>query len=485
MSIELRGANAVMYECRDAEVLLEARAGSGKTVAACKKVYDAALQYPGSQHLLCRQTRKSMTDSTLVTFESVVGDRHPEVTRVGRDGRHSYRFGGSEIVCAGLDEPAKAFGTAWGLILIEEAVETSLDALELFSRAARDPKLRREGGSAPFPYHQVIAVTNPSNPRHHLNLRATPAPDNLRRVETKADWKRLDEFNSGPQAGKMRRIIGVHQDNPLFFDLDGWAWTAEGAAYIDRLGRMSGHNRDRMLYGLWVAAAGSVFGSQFIDSRNVVGDYAVPADWPTWFFLDPGYDHPCGAFWVTATPTGRRVIVDELYVRQTPINDDPETGTVGIASLIRQRERDKGYRPVGRYLDPRMGFSKTAYSNGKTIQERFQEEGFEFDPWPALAMASKDAAVDTMRTMLTKGSLRTMARCANFRMECQSWSYKRNTSGEQLQGDDQYEDRNNHLIDGALGMVTMDLAVPPEIPIEIPGYERETGPVDEREREEQ
>ena len=41
--------------------------------------------------------------------------------------------------------------------------------------------------------------------------------------------------------------------------------------------------------------------------------------------------------------------------------------------------------------------------------------------------------------------------CPATRQEFQSWAYKRNAQGEQLVGDDQYEDRNNHILDGVIG----------------------------------
>src|SRR6185436_16039537 len=105
--IVLRGAAGVLWQMGmglggvpfSEETLLEGRAGTGKSVGICKLLVDRCRAWPGSQHLICRQTRESMTDSILVTLESVIGDSHPEVTRCGRGNRHSYNIGGSEIIC--------------------------------------------------------------------------------------------------------------------------------------------------------------------------------------------------------------------------------------------------------------------------------------------------------------------------------------------------------------------------------------------------
>src|SRR3954465_15271373 len=168
--MNLRGASAFLLRgCVDEEVLLCGPPGTSKTVAGSQLLVDACQRYPGSRHLLCRKERSSMTNTTLVTLESVIGDNTPEVRRVSREQRHSYRVFGSEIVCGGADEPSKTFGSAWGKIVVEEAIELPLESWELFGRAARDPKFRREQAVEAACPHQRIAITNPGGPDHWLN----------------------------------------------------------------------------------------------------------------------------------------------------------------------------------------------------------------------------------------------------------------------------------------------------------------------------
>ncbi len=452
--IVLCGANFSLYECRDEEILLEARAGTGKSVAAAKKLLDACYQYPGSRHLLCRQTRKSLTDGGLVILESVIGDSHPEVMRVSREQRHSYRLNGSEIVLAGLhDEPEKAFGTAWGLIVCEEAIEIPLDSWELFGRAARDPKLRRAGKAASFPYHQRIAITNPGSPGHWLNKRAFPASDTLRKVTCWADLNRLHMYNDSEQPGVMRRMIGCHQDNPVFFDVDRWEWTAEGIKYLNSLGAMSEHRRLRMLEGLWVATEGGVFSGSF-GPRNIVPPFIIPQDWPVWCYMDPGYDHPCAVAWYTMGPAGRRWIIDEIYVRQT----DADIVFKDIIEL----ERRRGYKTVRRFMDPRYGWQRTQQSRitQPLADIAKQYHGLHFDPWPATQKASKVAAVELLRRAFGDESLAIFDRCPNAINEFYSWKYKRKMDGSVPDGDDAYEDNNNHCIYGDTLIWTTDGLLP-------------------------
>ena len=82
-SVTLYGVNQYLYdECRDEEVLLVGGAGTGKTIGALKKLVDSCLKYPGSHHLLCRQTRESLTDSTLPTLESIIGTLHANLPQI-------------------------------------------------------------------------------------------------------------------------------------------------------------------------------------------------------------------------------------------------------------------------------------------------------------------------------------------------------------------------------------------------------------------
>jgi hypothetical protein len=441
MAITLSGAAAQLYTLRDEEILLEGPAGCGKTVGALKKMVDACFQYPESQHLLCRDTRESMTGTILVTLESILGPIN-EVTRVKRSQRKEYRLGQSEIVCAGLDNPERAFGSGFGIVVVEEAREIAEESWELFGRAARDPKVRRAGDGAPFPYHQRIAVTNPGPPSHWLNRRATPCPDKIRRVENYGDLARTHAYNRGHQAGKMRRLVAVHQDNPRYFNPDSWRWTEDGARYLKTLeASMTGPRLAWMRYGLWAAAEGSVFGGYFTREKNVVKPFPIPSYWPVYFYLDPGRDHPCGAFWLAISPTQKHYVVAEIH--ETGLDFDK------TAEKIKAIEERSGLHPVARFMDPRMGFAETYYAkHGRTIAEEFKDLGMIFDPWPYLQKASKVAAVDATCRAFLNGELFIFDGCNGAVGEVESWSYRRLRGGIIPTGDDQYEDKNNDIIDG-------------------------------------
>jgi PBSX family phage terminase large subunit len=458
MPITLRGAAAVLYRCDDEEVLIEGRAGTGKTVGALKKIVDRCQAYPGSQHLVCRETRSSMTDSTLVTLESIIGDAHPEVTRCARKQRHSYSLHGSEIVIGGLDEPTKIFSTGWDTIYLNEGIEATEEAWELFGRSARDPRLRRSGHAQRRPKHQRIADCNPWAPSHWLNQRASAASDSLRRVQSYQDWCRLDTYNGGVQTGRMRRLISVHQDNPTFFDVHDWRWLEDGERYIASLKMMSGHQRTRMLEGRWVAAEGAVY-PEFNEEAHVVTPFPIPKLWPCIVAKDPGRDHPDATVLAARAPLFvdlpqadgsvyrmyRLYIAAESVVRQTTVSQDAEVLTKLCSTFNVTRK-------VG---DPHYMFSLTKMSDtGRTIAQQMRDYGHVFEPAPAAANQAQIAQqVELVRTYLTTigpdgcPMLQVFRSCPNVIRGFQTWGYVRDTRGQMKGGEDKFEDIGDDEMD--------------------------------------
>lgn len=433
MAREIRGAVAHLFGCTDREVLIEGRAGTGKSIGILSYLHDRARRYPGCRILICRKTRESCTDSVMVSFEEkVLGPTHPMLAGAGRQNRHSYTYPNrSEIVVGGLDKPAKLFSTEWDIVYVNEGTEISAGSWELFGRAMRNGKM---------PYQQRIADCNPEAPGHWLNCRAAPCTDTIRNVENPADYRRLQEYNTGPQSGPMRRMVSVHQDNPHYFDLVGWKWLAPGQTYIAELDAMTGHRRERMRRGRWVAAEGIVFPE--FDDDHIVPGFAVPHDWPVYVGIDPGFDCPCAILWLTVAPNQTVFVMDELY-----------RGGLSIAQHaqdIHARNHGRNIRRI--YADPQHAFSRTAQSP-KTIAGQFADCGINVGPWPR--STDKQAMVEAVRDKLRARKLFFFKNCVNTINEMQSWSYKRRASNPDspLPGDDTYEQQNDHTIDCVCGLI--------------------------------
>jgi hypothetical protein len=444
---ELRGAMAALFTCTDREVMVEGRAGTAKTTGILTKILHRCERFPGSRHLIVRAHRSDLTNSVLVTLERLMGAEHPEVLRMSRQNRHSYRWGRADIELGGLDEPGKMFSTEYDTIYMAEATEIpTVDPWELFGRAMRNNKCD---------YHQRIADCNPGPPSHWLNKRSTPASDVLRDSwKTREAYNRLQHFNHhqprDPAAHPMRRLVSVHPDNPGYWDAGRWDWTPQGRTFLEELQSMTGHRRSRMLDGRWKVAEGAVY-PEFDESRHVIDPITPPADWPVYVGWDPGYDHPSAILWFAVAPNGCLYFFDEIY-----------QGGMGVSeycALVRRRNAGRTVRAY--YADPQQAFRHTADSP-RSIAEQAADCGIHMTPWPR--STDVDAMVNAVRERLKRvdpesglpaPGLKVCRNCANTINEFQSWKFKRNAKGEQLSGDDQYEDKLNDAMDVVKGVCSI------------------------------
>jgi hypothetical protein len=252
-----KGAAARLFVTHAPEVLLDGPAGTGKTRAFMEYLHWLCEQYPGMRALVARDTRVSMTESVLVTWEKLVlWPGHPMLEGPERENRHSYKHpNSSEIVCGGLDNPDRIMSTEYDIIYVPEATEAKQEAWGKLSTRLRNkhiPKGAKSGGPRrkkadgewaedqamepdPFTgelkpawFTQAWACVNPNHPLHWINVRATPKGELV--------WKGSDIRGTG----EMVRLKSRHEDNP-----------SVDAAYLNRLRSLKGTNRKRLYEGIW------------------------------------------------------------------------------------------------------------------------------------------------------------------------------------------------------------------------------------------
>ena len=268
-----------MFESDAPELLLSGPAGTGKSMAICARLIHDAEKYPGCRILIGRKTRVSMSQSILVTFETMLEMMgFGEVsTGVGRPQRSRYVMpNGSEFVCYGFDDPERIKSSEYDRIYVNENTELTLDDWEIAMSRLRNGKT---------PFHQALADANPGAPNHWL----------LQRVKS----------------GAMEHIDSRHEDNPWMYD-PRTGWTQQGKEYIKRLDALTGARKARLRYGQWVAAEGAVFEESWDPAKHIVAHEDVPEAKRYFASVDWGYRDPF-VMQVWAWHDKRMYLVREVY----------------------------------------------------------------------------------------------------------------------------------------------------------------------------
>jgi phage terminase large subunit len=289
LRFQFHGANRDAYRSTAPELLLAGPAGTGKSYALLARCYRLLESHPGCRVLFCRGTRASLTQSGLVTWEKILGERHPVLTRrpVTRRVRQSYEFpNGSEMVVAGLDDPGKTLSSEYDAIYIQEATEegVTLETYETLLRSLRN-------GKTPCP--QILMDCNPTTPTHWLYRRQSDGP--------------------------LTMLSGTHKDNPAFY-LNG-DWTPAGKAYLETLGRMTGARRNRFERGLWVSAEGLVYDGYDPQVHHHPAGWEPPKEWRRVWGIDWGFVQPLVVQMWAIDGDKRMHLYREIYKTRTRVEE--------------------------------------------------------------------------------------------------------------------------------------------------------------------
>lgn len=313
---EPRGAALALWKSHAPELVIEGSAGTGKSRSILQKVLALADKYQKSRHLFCRQTRVSMTQSVLVTFEEkVVPIGHPMLNGPSRAHRASYTLpNGSEIVIGGLDNPERLFSTEYDTVSVFEATETTENSWESLHRALRNGRMG---------WHQAIADCNPGPSGHWLNQRANTS--------------------------KMKRLLSRHEDNPELFDVHTGTWTPHGRQYIERLDALTGVRRLRLRLGKWASAEGMVY-EGWDPAVHLIDRFDVPIHWPRIWGIDFGYTlkHPFVWCAWALHPLGRLIRYREIHHTGRIVEDHAKQ----ILEVTGWKLENDGLKQIHRNAEP-------------------------------------------------------------------------------------------------------------------------------------
>jgi PBSX family phage terminase large subunit len=285
---EPRGAARDLLYCRAPQVLIEGPAGTGKSRAALEKILLCMDLFPGIRVLTARKTRKSLTQSTMVTWERKVipaGALGKGKTIEWRTQEQEYRhMNGSIMAVGGMDDPDKIMSSEYDIIYFPEATELEEDDWEKGTTRLRNNVLH---------FQQLLGDCNPQNPKHWLNVRCNE--------------------------GKTVRLRSRHKDNPEYFDEKTGQWTEKGKAYLAGLKQLSGVRFWRLYKGIWRQAEGLVF-EQWDERIHRRMPRAVPREWRRVWSIDFGYNSPFVFQDWAIDHDGRMWLVQQIYMTKRRVS---------------------------------------------------------------------------------------------------------------------------------------------------------------------
>lgn len=307
VSYTLRNNIKAIQTMEDPELALDGPAGTGKSLGCLVKLHRTMLRNPGARALICRKTRKSLSESALFTYEQhILGAGNPVLGNPGPTRAHREKYvypNGSEVVVGGLDNPQRILGAEYDLIYVPQAEEISQD-----DRDALNSRLR----NGRVPWQQLLMDFNPSYPGH---------------------WAR-----QLADAGVITMLPTRHVDNPRLWSQNKQRWTFYGKQYMSRLERLTGVRYQRLVLGKWVKAEGVVYEGFDRDVHLLPSDFDVPADWPRYLAIDFGFNNPFVCQWWARDPDGALVMYREMYVTQKLVED--------CAREIARRSRGEVFQKV-------------------------------------------------------------------------------------------------------------------------------------------
>ncbi len=288
---EPRGACKEIFTCKAQAFILAGSAGTGKSRACLEKANWVLEKYPMARGMMARLTRRSLTQSGMITFQDEVLGNNSHVQFHGGDQAYKYP-NGSILGVAGLDDPNKIFSSQWDFIFIQQAEELTVNDWESLFRGLRNDKV---------PYQQVYGDCNPGPPDHWIRSHAAE--------------------------GRLVLIESRHEDNKKLWDNKLNTWTPFGVKYIAILDALTGVRYKRLRLGQWAGAEGTVYEKVWDRAIHVIPRFTgtpdgnPPIEWPRYWSIDFGYTNPFSwAAWAE-DPDGRLYMYKEIYMTQRPTED--------------------------------------------------------------------------------------------------------------------------------------------------------------------
>lgn len=277
--------------------------GSGKSIVLCVAVITQAVLY-GGEYTISRHFMPELRRTTMKTFLDICPKELILEIRVADAEVHLKSKNGKAIVYfIGLDEPGKIDSMNLSGFAIDEASQTTEEALLKLQGRLRNPKGLRKGllvgnpkGRDHVYRYFVSKLALKSDSRHRYQMIVAPSTENIHLPE-----------------GYIEGMLGSYSKERIQRDIMGSFDSFEGMIY-----------------------------SEFDRSVHVVAPYGIPENWTRIIGHDHGYTNAAASIFGAIDEDGNIVIYNENYVSVTLIEDICK----GIGQKIGQDKIS------GMYIDP-------------------------------------------------------------------------------------------------------------------------------------
>jgi hypothetical protein len=282
-----RGAALDLWRYKGSEVIIAGPAETGKTRAALEKLDALLIKYRGAQAVVVRKVRDTIHSTCLQTYLHKVlrSDGHGGYAGVKVYGGEKPQWfdyaNGSRLWLAGIDDPGKALSSERDFVYVNQAEELTHDDWQVLTT-------RTTGRAGHSPYGQVFGDCNPG-PAHHW-------------IKNRIGLKVLESR---------------HEDNPVLWDEARQDWTAQGRRTLAVLDGLTGVRKERLRYGRWVSAEGTVY--EFDARLHLLDPFPITPTWPRLRVFDFGYTNPFVCSWFALDPDGRLYLYREWYMTRRTV----------------------------------------------------------------------------------------------------------------------------------------------------------------------
>ena len=334
-------------------------AGGGKSAAIVAEAVTVCLEYPGHHAYLFRRTH----GDTKRTFKKEIDKQCKGYIEAGqlkwREQDKLFQFSNGSIIFLCYYNHESDFDRYQGV----EMHFLGIDELTQLYESWYDNligRVRSDDASRPL---AVVAAANPGGVGHGwVKTRFIDAAEPEKLIRDVRQYIHKD--------GGVENVVTTRMFIPA--TLEDHPSEAFKQSYKRSLLTMADEKKkEAYLYGNWDLFAGQAF-SEWRPHLHVITPFVIPEHWPKWMSYDYGRGTFAGAVWLTRDPQTQRIYVyREYYVSGK--------GPKLQAREMRQLEQSNEQLPV-RLADPSIWKHIADADSGKTVAQRFTDEGINFQP---------------------------------------------------------------------------------------------------------